>query len=66
MSSVEELCIELSQAIEAGDTRAAMRYASDLAQHQIALTIQPSQRDAEEGEIRYVRIMKTMFRHLGS
>ncbi|XP_056600214.1 ranBP-type and C3HC4-type zinc finger-containing protein 1 [Triplophysa dalaica] len=51
MSTKEELCIELSQAIEAGDTRAAMRYASDLAQHQIALTIQPSQRDAEEGEI---------------
>lgn len=51
MSTKEELCIELSRAIEAGDTHAAMRYASDLAQHQIALTIQPLQRDTEDGEI---------------
>lgn len=51
MSTKEELCIELSRAIEAGDTGAAERYASDLAQHQIALTIQPTPRETEDGEI---------------
>lgn len=51
LSMKEELCVELSRAIEAGDTHAAVHYASDLARQQIALTIQPALRDAEDREI---------------
>lgn len=54
LPAVEELCIELSRAIEIGDTHAAVHYATDLARQQIALTIQPMLRDTEDREIRYV------------
>ncbi|XP_051557253.1 ranBP-type and C3HC4-type zinc finger-containing protein 1 [Myxocyprinus asiaticus] len=47
----EELCIELSRAIEAGDTHAAVRYTTDLAQQQTALSIQPALKDTEDREI---------------
>lgn len=60
LPAVEELCIELSRAIETGDTHAAVRYASDLARQQIALTIQPALRDAEDREIRCVFALVTL------
>ncbi|XP_067308285.1 ranBP-type and C3HC4-type zinc finger-containing protein 1 [Pseudorasbora parva] len=51
LSMKEELCVELSRAIEAGDTHAAVHYATDLARQRIALTVQPALRDAEDKEI---------------
>ncbi|RXN29282.1 ranBP-type and C3HC4-type zinc finger-containing 1-like protein [Labeo rohita] len=51
LSMKEELCLELSRAIEAGDTHAAVHYATDLAKQQIALSIQPVLRDTDDREI---------------
>uniref|UniRef100_A0A9J7ZVL0 RanBP2-type domain-containing protein n=1 Tax=Cyprinus carpio carpio TaxID=630221 RepID=A0A9J7ZVL0_CYPCA len=51
LSAVEELCLELSRAIEAGDTHAAVHYATDLAKQQITLSIQPAPRDTDDTEI---------------
>ncbi|KAK2901463.1 hypothetical protein Q8A67_009578 [Cirrhinus molitorella] len=51
LSMKEELCLELSRAIEAGDTHAAVHYATDLAKQQIALSIQPALRDTDDREI---------------
>lgn len=50
--SIEETCIELSHAIEAGDMQSASVLASTLAQQHAALQIQPSARDYEDNEIR--------------
>ncbi|XP_073704207.1 ranBP-type and C3HC4-type zinc finger-containing protein 1 isoform X3 [Garra rufa] len=47
----EELCLELSRAIEAGDTHAAVHFATDLAKQQMALSIQPALRDTDDREI---------------
>ncbi|XP_017278018.1 ranBP-type and C3HC4-type zinc finger-containing protein 1 [Kryptolebias marmoratus] len=47
----EELCLELSRAIEAGDAQAASQHASALARQKVALTIQPSQKNYADGEI---------------
>ncbi|KTG44915.1 hypothetical protein cypCar_00020184 [Cyprinus carpio] len=51
LSMKEELCLELSRAIEAGDTHAAVHYATDLAKQQITLSIQPAPRDTDDTEI---------------
>ncbi|XP_067218306.1 ranBP-type and C3HC4-type zinc finger-containing protein 1 [Chanodichthys erythropterus] len=51
LSMKEELCIELSRAIETGDAHAAVHYATDLARQHIALTIQPALRDTDDREI---------------
>ncbi|XP_016388315.1 ranBP-type and C3HC4-type zinc finger-containing protein 1-like [Sinocyclocheilus rhinocerous] len=51
LSMKEELCLELSRAIEAGDTHAAVHYATDLAKQQITLSIQPALRDTDDTEI---------------
>ncbi len=55
--SVEELCLELSRAIEAGDIHAAVHYATDLAKQQIALSIQPALQDTDDTEIRSVCLL---------
>ncbi|XP_051257605.1 ranBP-type and C3HC4-type zinc finger-containing protein 1 isoform X2 [Dicentrarchus labrax] len=47
----EELCLELSRAIEAGDTQAASQHASALARQKAALTIQLSEKNYADGEI---------------
>ncbi|XP_012731186.2 ranBP-type and C3HC4-type zinc finger-containing protein 1 isoform X1 [Fundulus heteroclitus] len=47
----EELCSELSRAIEAGDIQAASQHASTLARQKAVLTIQPSQKNYTDGEI---------------
>ncbi|MEQ2300295.1 hypothetical protein AMECASPLE_023965 [Ameca splendens] len=47
----EELCSELSRAIEAGDVQAASQQASALARQKAVLTIQPSQKNYTDGEI---------------
>ncbi|XP_062386403.1 ranBP-type and C3HC4-type zinc finger-containing protein 1-like isoform X1 [Sardina pilchardus] len=47
----EELCIELAKAIEAGDTSSAMQHATALAQQQLSLSIQPSQKNYEDEDI---------------
>lgn len=49
----EELCLELSRAIEAGDMQAASQHASALARQKVALTIQPSEKNYADGEIRW-------------
>lgn len=49
---LEELCLELSRAIEAGDTQAASQHASALARQKAALTIQLSEKNYADGEIR--------------
>ena len=49
--SVEELCLELARAIEAGDTQAASQHASALARQKAALTIQLSEKNYADGEI---------------
>ena len=49
---LEELCLELARAIEAGDTHAASQHASALARQKAALTIQLSEKNYAEGEIR--------------
>ncbi|XP_059420172.1 ranBP-type and C3HC4-type zinc finger-containing protein 1 isoform X1 [Carassius carassius] len=51
LSMKEELCLELSRAIEAGDAHAAVHYATDLAKQQITLSIQPAPRDTDHTEI---------------
>ncbi|XP_028834483.1 ranBP-type and C3HC4-type zinc finger-containing protein 1 isoform X2 [Denticeps clupeoides] len=47
----EDLCAELARAIEAGDAQSAVWHATALAQQQVALTIQPSERSYEDWEI---------------
>lgn len=49
----EELCLELSRAVEAGDTQAASQHASALAHQKAALTIQLSEKNYADGEIRW-------------
>lgn len=49
--SVEETCIELTRAIEAGDMQSASVFAATLARQHAALKIQPSARDCEDTEI---------------
>ncbi|XP_066536409.1 ranBP-type and C3HC4-type zinc finger-containing protein 1 [Hoplias malabaricus] len=51
LSAKEELCADLSRAIEAGDTQAAVQHATMLAHHQMSLTIQPALKNFEDGEI---------------
>lgn len=48
----EELCLELARAIEAGDTHAASQHASSLARQKAVLTIQVSQKNYADGELR--------------
>lgn len=48
----EELCLELSRAIEAGDARAASRHASSLARQGAALSVQLSEKNYADGEIK--------------
>lgn len=50
--SIEETCIELSHAIEAGDMQSASVLAATLARQHVALRIQTSARDYEDNEIR--------------
>ena len=50
--SIEEMCAELTKAIEDGDMQAASSLAASLARQQAALRIQPSVRSCEETEIR--------------
>ncbi|XP_068196415.1 ranBP-type and C3HC4-type zinc finger-containing protein 1 isoform X1 [Antennarius striatus] len=47
----EELCFELTRAIEAGDTRAASQHAFALARQKTALTVQLSEKNYVDGEI---------------
>ncbi|XP_036378467.1 ranBP-type and C3HC4-type zinc finger-containing protein 1 isoform X2 [Megalops cyprinoides] len=47
----EDLCIELTRAIEAGDSRAASQFAVNLARQQVALKIQPSEKSYMDSEI---------------
>lgn len=49
---VEELCLELSRAIEAGDTQAASQHASTLARQKAALSVQLSEKNYTDGEIK--------------
>lgn len=49
---VEELCLELSRAIEAGDAQAASQHASALARQKAALTVQLSEKNYADGEIK--------------
>lgn len=48
---LEELCLELARAIEAGDTQAASQHASALARQKAVLTIQLSEKNYADGEI---------------
>lgn len=50
--SIEETCLELSHAIEAGDTQSASILAATLARQHVTLQIQASARDYEDNEIR--------------
>ena len=50
--SLEEMCVELSRAIEAGDPQAASVCAASLARKQMALRIQPSEKNYEDAEIK--------------
>uniref|UniRef100_A0A3Q4BNA2 RanBP2-type domain-containing protein n=1 Tax=Mola mola TaxID=94237 RepID=A0A3Q4BNA2_MOLML len=50
-SVVRELCLELSRAIEAGNTQAATQHASALARQKATLTIQLSEKNYRDGEI---------------
>ncbi|XP_033838346.1 ranBP-type and C3HC4-type zinc finger-containing protein 1-like [Periophthalmus magnuspinnatus] len=47
----EELCLELTKAIEAGDSQAASQHASALARQKVALTVQLTQNNYTEGEL---------------
>lgn len=49
---VEELCLELSRAIEGGDTQAASQHASALARHKAALSVRLSEKSYADGEIK--------------
>ncbi|XP_028825224.1 ranBP-type and C3HC4-type zinc finger-containing protein 1 [Denticeps clupeoides] len=51
LTHTEEMCVELSQAIEAGDTQAASTCATALAHQQAALRIQPSEKSCADAEI---------------
>lgn len=51
--SLEELCLELSRAIEAGDVQAASQHASALARQNVSLTIQLSEKNYPDGEIKW-------------
>lgn len=51
--SAENLCLELSQAIEAGDTQGAVQCASTLAHQQVALKIQLSEKSYHDAEIKW-------------
>lgn len=51
-ASVEDSCIELTRAIEAGDMQSASVFAVTLARQCVALKIQPSARDFEHTEIK--------------
>uniref|UniRef100_A0A3B4B4F3 RanBP2-type domain-containing protein n=1 Tax=Periophthalmus magnuspinnatus TaxID=409849 RepID=A0A3B4B4F3_9GOBI len=46
-----ELCLELTKAIEAGDSQAASQHASALARQKVALTVQLTQNNYTEGEL---------------
>lgn len=50
--SLEEACIELTRAIEAGDMQSASVFAATLARQHAMLKIQPTARDYEDSEIR--------------
>lgn len=50
--SVEDTCIELTRAIEAGDMQSASVFAATLARQHAVLKIQPSARDYEDSEIK--------------
>ncbi len=50
--SVEETCIELTRAIEAGDMQSASVFAASLARQHATLKIKPSARDYEDTEIK--------------
>ncbi|KAJ3595179.1 hypothetical protein NHX12_004483 [Muraenolepis orangiensis] len=47
----EELCLELTRAIEAGDTQSASQHASSLARQKASLTIQLSEKSYADGEL---------------
>ncbi|XP_075877621.1 ranBP-type and C3HC4-type zinc finger-containing protein 1 isoform X2 [Nelusetta ayraudi] len=47
----EELCLDLSRAIEAGDVHAASQHAAALARQSVSLTIQLSEKNYPDGEI---------------
>lgn len=44
--------MELTRAIEAGDTQAASQHASALARHKAALSVQLSEKNYTDGEIK--------------
>lgn len=48
----EELCLDLSRAIEAGDVQAASQHAVALARQSVSLTIQLSEKNYPDGEIK--------------
>uniref|UniRef100_A0A3Q2YBG2 SHANK-associated RH domain interacting protein n=1 Tax=Hippocampus comes TaxID=109280 RepID=A0A3Q2YBG2_HIPCM len=50
-SPVEELCVELVKAVEAGDSQAAAQHASALARQKAALSIQLAEKNYASGEI---------------
>lgn len=50
--SAEELCLDLSRAIEAGDVQAASQHAVALARQSVSLTIQLSEKNYPDGEIK--------------
>lgn len=50
--SAEELCLDLSRAIEAGDVQAASQHAAALARQSVSLTIQLSEKNYPDGEIK--------------
>lgn len=52
VSSLEETCIELARAIEAGDMQSASIFAATLSRQLVKLKIQPSARNYEDTEIR--------------
>lgn len=49
----EELCLDLSRAIEAGDVQAASQHAAALARQSVSLTIQLSEKNYPDGEIKW-------------
>ncbi|XP_077591972.1 ranBP-type and C3HC4-type zinc finger-containing protein 1 isoform X1 [Stigmatopora nigra] len=51
LSRLEDACIELSQAIEAGDIKSASMFAAKLSEQNAVLKIQPSVRQSENPEI---------------
>lgn len=52
VTCLEDACIELKKAIEAGDMQSASVFAASLARRQAALKIQPSTKTYEETEIK--------------